>query len=142
MAYVNYVEVGKEVAVASIAGTVMGAAHFMFFAPQFAGQQIMGIKTSTIVDVIVAFVVGVATKMYARTKLGEIMGYGAAAVLGAIGILDQLGWLAAPAAARATVTAPTRVGVAGVPRASYLAPSGVVVNKHGTVPEIAPGTFG
>lgn len=139
MAYVNYMAVGKEVLIAGIGGTIAGAAHFMFLAPQFAGQNIMGIKTSTIVDGVVAFVAGIATKMYAKSIMGQLVGYGVAGTILAIGILDQFNLLGAPAVARLAVPA---MQAPFIPRASVLAAPGVVVNKHGTVPEMAPGTFG
>lgn len=145
MAYVNYLEVGKEVLVAGIGGTIGGAVHFMFLAPQFAGQQLMGVKTTTIVDGIIAFVVAIATKMYARGVMSQIAGYGVAATLLAIGVLDQLGVLTtapSPPVARLPSFSTPIMPTQAVPRASYLAPPGIVVNKHGTVPEIAPGTFG
>lgn len=135
-------EVGKEVFVAGIGGIAAGYVHFQFLAPQFAGQMIGPVKTSTLVDVIVAFLAGIVTTMYAKTALIKVLGYGLAGTLVAVGILDQFNMLGAPAAVRAfpmqVPLAPTGI----VPRASYLAPPGIVVNKHGTIPEIAPGTFG
>lgn len=142
MARVDYMEVGKEVLIAGIGGTAVGLVHFMFLEPQLAGQQIMGVNTATIVDVILAFVVGVATKMYARGASMKILGYGASAVLVTVALLRQFGIIAGPAPAPTPTVGPIAVGQGPIPRASVLAPSGVVVNKHGTVPEMAPGTFG
>lgn len=147
MAYVNYMQVGKEVLVAGVGGTIAGAVHVMFLMPQFAGQQIVpGVPTTSVVDLIIAFVVGVATKMYVRSVMGQLLGYGAAGMLAAVGILQivlpafTLGGMARSySAPPQSVFAPGPL--ANVPRATYLAPAGVVVNKHGTVPEIAPGTF-
>lgn len=146
MAYINYMEVGKEVFVAGIGGVAAGYLHFQFLQPQFAGQQIAGINTATIVDIIVALVIGIATTMYVgpRNKLGMMFGYGLAGTILAIGLLQQFGIIPGGVAARARariVRTPIGVAPVAVPRAGYLAPSGVVVNKHGTVPEIAPGTF-
>lgn len=142
MAYVNYMNVGKEVLVASLAATGAGAIHFMFLAPQFAGQMLGPVKMSTAVDAILAFVIGIATAMYTSTwGPTRIGGIAATGILGALAILDQFNLL--------TTAAPATVGVPAlpatstlVPRASYLAPPGVIVNKHGTVPEVAAGTFG
>lgn len=145
MAYVNYMQVGKEVLIAGLGGTVAGAVHVMFLQPQFAGQQLIpGVPTTSIVDIIVGFIVGVVTKMYARSPMGQLIGYGVAGFLTGLGILQ----LVLPAFAITGISAPVRMAPASmsfqppVARASYLAAPGVVVNKHGSVPEMAPGTFG
>jgi len=147
LAYVNYMQVGKEVLIAGVGGTLAGAVHVMFLQPQFAGQQIIpGVPTVSVVDIVIGFVVGVLTKMYAKTAIAQLAGYGVAGFLTGLGILQ----LVLPAfgiqAAAPRYVAPQSVfapsAIAQVPRATYLAPAGVVVNKHGSVPEIAPGTFG
>jgi hypothetical protein len=144
MAYVNYMEVGKQVFVAGIAGTAAGAVHFMFLAPQFAGQMIAGVKTTTIVDVVIGLIVGIVTTMYTRSwDFGRLFGYGLATVFVAVGLLDQFNLFGGTTTASVrTMATPVNPAMASVPRASYLAPAGVVVNKHGTVPEVAAGTFG
>lgn len=146
MAYVNYVEIGKQVFVAGIGGLAAGAVHFQFLAPRFAGQMIGPVKTSTIIDIVIGFIAGVVTWMYTDSwDLLRLLGIGVAGSMVAVGLLDQFGLLAGATTARAVRTisaAPVNPTMASVPRATYLAPTGVVVNKHGSVPEIAAGTFG
>jgi len=110
MAYVNYMEVGKTVLVAGIGATAAGYIHFMFLEPQFAGQTIMGINTTLIIDAIMAVIIGVVTVMYARTGLAQVLGYGVAGAIFGLGILQQLGVLAVPAPAVRVVRTPTRTG--------------------------------
>lgn len=108
MAYVNYVEVGKEVLVAGIGGTMAGYIHFMFLEPQVAGMApIMGINMATVVDLIVGFIVGIATTMYARGTLAKILGYGVAGTLVAVGLLQQLGVLPSTTQTVRVVRTPT-----------------------------------
>lgn len=142
MAYVNYMEVGKEVFIVGLAEAAAGYIHIMFISPQFVGQTIAGINTLLIIDVILAFVVGIATKMYARDTVMQVAGYGMAGFLFAMGLLQQLGVFGTVPAVRARMPLAARPTAAAIPRAGYLAPAGVVVNKHGSVPEIAIGTFG
>jgi len=144
--YVNYMQVGKDVFITGIAGLAAGYVHFQFLGPRFVGQTIMGINVLTIVDFIVAFIIGIATTMYTSNAMYRMVGYGLAGTLFAVGLMSQFGIIAGgvPAAR----LSPTRTGLnsipfsPAVPRASYLAAPGVIVNKHGTVPEIAAGTFG
>ena len=138
-------EVGKTVLIAGLGGTAAGALHFMWLAPQFAGQMIGPVKTSTIIDLVVAFIAGIVTTMYTSSwDMIRILGFSMATLFAAIGIMDQFNLLtpATPAqvAAPQSVFAPSALAM--VPRASYLAPPGVIVNKHGSVPEVAAGTFG
>ena len=143
MAYVNYMQVGKTVLVAGIGGTLGGALHFMFLAPQTAGQSYFGIKLTTIVDFIVAFIVGVLTWMYtSKWDYMRIAGLSVSAFTAALGILDALGVMTQPAPAVSLANANAMRFSPNVPRASYLAAPGVIVNKHGSVPEVAAGTFG
>ena len=143
MAYVNYMQVGKTVLVAGIGGTLGGALHFMFLAPQTAGQSYFGIKLTTIVDFIVAFIVGVLTWMYtSKWDYMRIAGLSVSAFTAALGILDALGVMTQPAPTVSLTNANATRFSPNVPRASYLAAPGVIVNKHGSVPEVAAGTFG
>lgn len=145
MAYVNYMQVGKDVLIAGIGGTVAGAVHVMFLMPQFAGQQIIpGVPTTSVVDMVIGFLVGVGTRMYAKGTTGQLIGYGVAGFLFALGILQIV--LPAFTLGGVRLSAPATV-ITGPPgvvpsRASYMAPAGVVLNKHGSVPQFAPGTFG
>lgn len=145
MVYVNYMQVGKEVLVAGIGGTVAGAVHVMFLMPQFAGQQIVpGVPTTSVIDMVIGFLVGIGTKMYAKTGWAQLIGYGVAGFLFALGILQiVLPAFTLGGAAMRFAPAPVITGPAGVSpqRASYMAPAGVVLNKHGSVPQFAPGTF-
>ena len=144
MAYVNYMEVGKTVLIAGIGGTLGGAMHFMFLAPQTVGQTYFGVKLTTIVDFIVAFIVGALTWMYTgKWDYMRIAGLSISTFLAALGILDALGIMtpSTPAVSMATNANAMRFSP-NVPRASYLAAPGVIVNKHGSVPEVAAGTFG
>jgi len=109
MAYVNYMEVGKTVLVAGIGVTAAGYIHFMFLEPQFAGQTIMGISTTFLIDAIMALIIGVVTVMYARGGLAQVLGYGVAGAMFGIGLLQQLGVLPfAPTASLRVVSTPTR----------------------------------
>lgn len=146
MAYVNYMQVGKEVLVAGLGGAGIGLAHIMFLQPQLGAAQIIpGVSTLAVADIIIAFVVGVITAMYAKTSMQKLIGMGAAGTLAAVGILSIAGQALPIGTQRVAISRAVPVspmGRLGVARASYLAAPGVVVNKHGTVPEIAPGTFG
>jgi hypothetical protein len=141
MAYVNYMEVGKTVLVAGIGATAAGALHFMMLQPYFAGQMLGPVKVSAAVDWIIAFIAGLATTMYTdRWDLTRIFGFAATAFFAGIGLLDQFNLITGGGTTTAAMTTPVTSSM--IPRASYLAPPGVVVNKHGTVPEVAAGTFG
>lgn len=136
-------EVGKTVFVAGIGSTLGLATHFMFLQPQFAGQTIIpGVQTATVIDIIVGFIVGVVTAMYAKGLMGRLAGYMIAGTFIGIGLAQQFGLLGGAPVTRLARRVAPRVGAGAIPRASVLAPPGVVVNKHGTVPEMAPGTFG
>jgi len=141
MAYVNYMEVGKTVLVAGVGATTAGALHFMWLQPYFAGQMLGPVKVSAAVDWIIAFIAGLATTMYTTSwDLTRIFGFAASAFFAGIGLLDQFNLLTPPATTAAMST-PVRTS-SMIPRASYLAAPGVIVNKHGSVPEVAAGTFG
>jgi hypothetical protein len=143
MAYVNYMEVGKTVLIAGIGATTAGAIHFMWLQPYFAGQMLGPVKVSAAVDWIIAFIAGLATTMYTdRWDLTRIFGFAATAFFAGIGLLDQFNLLTGGGTTTTATMTTTPVASSLVPRASYLAPAGVIVNKHGSVPEVAAGTFG
>jgi len=119
MAYkVKYVTVGKEVLAATLGGSAAGALHFMFLGPQFPGQM-YGIKIATIVDFIIAFIVGVATTLYAKTALTKLLGWGLAGTLGAIGLLAQFNlWGTTPVVRVARVATPVSANLTRTPIAA------------------------
>lgn len=141
MAYVNYMEVGKTVLVAGVGATTAGALHFMLLQPYFAGQMLGPVKVSAAVDWIIAFIAGLATTMYTSSwDLTRIFGFAASAFFAGIGLLDQFNLLGGSTTSVAAMSTPVTSTM--IPRASYLAPAGVIVNKHSSVPEVAAGTFG
>ena len=122
MVKLQYMTVGKEVLAATLGGSAAGALHFMFLQPQFPGQM-YGINISTIVDFIIAFIIGAATTLYAKTALTKLLGWGLAGTLGAIGLLQQFNVWGTPAPVvrvarvatpvRANITAPVRAPAVG-----------------------------
>ncbi|OYD16954.1 hypothetical protein CH330_01410 [candidate division WOR-3 bacterium JGI_Cruoil_03_51_56] len=107
MAYVNYMEIGKEVFVAGIGGVAAGYLHFQFLTTQFAGQMVGPIKTTTIIDFIVALIIGIGSTIYLPKGLGLYFGWGVAGTVFALGLMDQLGILPGAAATRIRVVRPT-----------------------------------
>lgn len=111
MAYpskVDYIEVGKGVFVAGLGGVAAGYMHFQFLQPYFAGQMIGPIKTTTIVDFIVAMIIGVGSTIYLEKGLPRYLGWGVAGTVFALGLMDQLGILpGAPIPARVVRITPT-----------------------------------
>ncbi|MBA7489948.1 hypothetical protein ES702_00482 [subsurface metagenome] len=103
---VNYMEVGKEVFVAGIGGVAAGYLHFQFLMPQFAGQMIGPIKTTTLVDFIVALIIGIGSTMYLEAGLPRLFGWGIAGTVFALGLMDQFGILPTPTIAVRRVAAP------------------------------------
>ena len=97
-------EVGKEVMVAGVGGLLGGYMHVMFLQPYFAAQMVGPIQTTTLVDLIVAFIIGVATTMYAVGPLAKLFGYGLAGTLAAVGLMQQFGILPTAAAVRVVRT--------------------------------------
>jgi len=109
MAYlskVDYVEVGKDVFVAGVGGVAAGYIHFQFLQPYFAGQMIGPIKTTTIVDFIVAMIIGIGATMYLEQGLPRYLGWGVAGTVFALGLMDQLGILPVAAATRVVRVTP------------------------------------
>ncbi|MBA7493688.1 hypothetical protein ES702_04250 [subsurface metagenome] len=122
---INYMEVGKEVFVAGIGGVAAGYMHFQFLAPQFAGQMIGPIKTTTLVDFIVALIIGIGSTLYLERGLPRLFGWGIAGTVFALGLMDQLGILptgVVPEAYR-LVSAPAVVAAAAARGATRLGTS-------------------
>jgi len=123
----DYVEVGKNVFLSGFGGFGAAYLHYQFLAPKLPGT-IAGINKTTLVDIIIGMVAGVATTMYTvlseRDLLKILFGYTIAGTFVALGLMTQFGIgpvtaryarvsrVVAPTTTRRTVVSPTSIAAA------------------------------